>query len=181
MVYLRFGRLCLNGLNVPEGIIMITLLSSSHDRFGNTAYLHISVAFIQMLKALSMFGETAFFSFLTIMFLTLLNGCLYVSLDVSVPVATFVMAVVCGTDKPRCDVFLNMLLVSVGVVISSYGEIHFNVVGTLYQVTGIFAEALRLVLTQVLLQKKGLTLNPITSLYYIAPCRYLFWSFWVLS
>lgn len=83
------------------------------------------------------------------------------------------MAVVCGTDKPRCDVFSNMLLVSVGVVISSYGEIHFNVVGTVYQVTGIFAEALRLVLTQVLLQKKGLTLNPITSLYYIAPCRYI--------
>jgi hypothetical protein len=93
-------------------------------------------------------------------------------MDFTVPVATFIMAVMCGTDKARCDVFLNMLLVSVGVVISSYGEIHFNVVGTLYQVTGIFAEALRLVLTQVLLQKKGLTLNPITSLYYIAPCRY---------
>lgn len=91
---------------------------------------------------------------------------------IAVPVATFIMAVLCGTDKPRCDVFSNMLLVSVGVVVSSYGEIHFNVVGTLYQVTGIFAEALRLVLTQVLLQKKGLTLNPITSLYYIAPCRY---------
>jgi len=84
------------------------------------------------------------------------------------------MAVLCGIDKARCDVFLNMLLVSVGVVVSSYGEIHFNTVGTVYQVTGIFAEALRLVLTQVLLQKKGLTLNPITSLYYIAPCRYLY-------
>ena len=77
----------------------------------------------------------------------------------------------CGTEKLRCDVFWNMVLVSVGVVISSYGEIHFNVLGTVYQVTGIVAEALRLVLTQVLLQKKGLTLNPITSLYYIAPCR----------
>ncbi|MBA0705282.1 hypothetical protein Golax_017486, partial [Gossypium laxum] len=87
------------------------------------------------------------------------------------PVATFFMGVMCGTDKPRCDVFLNMVLVSVGVVVSSYGEIHFNIVGTVYQVTGILAEALRLVLTQVLLQKKGLTLNPITSLYYIAPCR----------
>ena len=88
------------------------------------------------------------------------------------PVATFLMAVICGTDKLRCDVFLNMVMVSIGVVISSYGEIHFNVVGTIYQVTGIFAEALRMVLTQVLLQKKGLTLNPITRLYYIAPCRY---------
>ncbi|XP_043720616.1 probable sugar phosphate/phosphate translocator At3g17430 [Telopea speciosissima] len=124
-------------------VIPISAFFASSLWFGNTAYLHISVAFIQMLKAL-------------------------------MPVATFLMAVVCGTDKLRCDVFLNMVLVSVGVVVSSYGEIHFNVVGTAYQVTGIFAEALRLVLTQVLLQKKGLTLNPITSLYYIAPCSFLF-------
>ncbi|KAJ8450773.1 hypothetical protein Cgig2_021245 [Carnegiea gigantea] len=114
-------------------VIPISAFFASSLWFGNTAYLHISVAFIQMLKAL-------------------------------MPVATFLMAVVCGTDNLRCDVFLNMVLVSVGVVVSSYGEIHFNIVGTLYQVTGIFAEALRLVLTQVLLQKKGLTLNPINSL-----------------
>jgi cyanate permease len=81
------------------------------------------------------------------------------------------MAIAMRTDKPRCDIFWNMILVSAGVVIASVGEIHFNIVGTLFQVTGIAAEALRLVLTQVLLQKKGLTLNPITSLYYIAPCR----------
>ncbi|XP_028109897.1 probable sugar phosphate/phosphate translocator At1g48230 [Camellia sinensis] len=124
-------------------VIPISAFFASSLWFGNTAYLHISVAFIQMLKAL-------------------------------MPVATFVMAVLCGTDKLRWDVFLNMVLVSVGVVVSSYGEIHFNVVGTVYQVTGIFAEALRLVLTQVLLQKKGLTLNPITSLYYIAPCSFMF-------
>ncbi|XP_051117050.1 probable sugar phosphate/phosphate translocator At3g17430 [Andrographis paniculata] len=124
-------------------VIPISAFFASSLWFGNTAYLFISVAFIQMLKAL-------------------------------MPVATFLMAVICGTDKLRCDVFLNMVLVSLGVVISSYGEIHFNIVGTVYQVTGIFAEALRLVLTQVLLQKKGLTLNPITSLYYIAPCSFVF-------
>ncbi|XP_073312071.1 probable sugar phosphate/phosphate translocator At3g17430 isoform X1 [Primulina huaijiensis] len=124
-------------------VIPISAFFASSLWFGNTAYLHISVAFIQMLKAL-------------------------------MPVATFTVAVLCGTDKLRLDVFLNMVLVSVGVVVSSYGEIHFNVIGTVYQVTGIFAEALRLVLTQVLLQKKGLTLNPITSLYYIAPCSFIF-------
>ncbi|XP_057484244.1 probable sugar phosphate/phosphate translocator At3g17430 [Actinidia eriantha] len=124
-------------------VIPISAFFASSLWFGNTAYLFISVAFIQMLKAL-------------------------------MPVATFLMAVICGTDKLRCDVFLNMVMVSIGVVVSSYGEIHFNVVGTVYQVTGIFAEALRLVLTQVLLQKKGLTLNPITSLYYIAPCSFVF-------
>ncbi|XP_041018634.1 probable sugar phosphate/phosphate translocator At3g17430 [Juglans microcarpa x Juglans regia] len=124
-------------------VVPISTFFASSLWFGNTAYLYISVAFIQMLKAL-------------------------------MPVATFLTAVVCGTDKLRCDVFLNMLLVSVGVVISSYGEIHFNVLGTAYQVMGMFGEALRLVLTQVLLQKKGLTLNPITSLYYIAPCSFVF-------
>ncbi|XP_012573315.1 probable sugar phosphate/phosphate translocator At1g48230 isoform X2 [Cicer arietinum] len=122
-------------------VIPISAFFASSLWFGNTAYLHISVAFIQMLKAL---------------------------------MATFLVAVLCGIDKARCDVFFNMLLVSVGVVISSYGEIHFNIVGTVYQVTGIFAEAFRLVLTQVLLQKKGLSLNPITSLYYIAPCSFVF-------
>ncbi|KAF5452191.1 hypothetical protein F2P56_027218, partial [Juglans regia] len=124
-------------------VIPISAFFASSLWFGNTAFLHISVAFIQMLKAL-------------------------------MPMATFIMAIMCGIDKPRCDVFLSVLLVSIGVVIASYGEIHFNVLGTVYQVTGIFAEALRLVLTQVLLNKKGLTLNPITSLYYIAPCSFVF-------
>ncbi|KAI5680005.1 hypothetical protein M9H77_01232 [Catharanthus roseus] len=124
-------------------VVPISAFFAASLWFGNTAYLFISVAFIQMLKAL-------------------------------MPVATFLMAVICGTDKLRWDIFMNMVLVSIGVVISSYGEIHFNIVGTVYQVTGIVAEALRLVLTQVLLQKKGLTLNPITSLYYIAPCSFLF-------
>lgn len=124
-------------------VVPISAFFASSLWFGNTAYLYISVAFIQMLKAL-------------------------------MPVATFLMAIICGTDRARCDLFLNMLLVSLGVAVSSFGEIHFNVTGTAYQVTGILAEALRLVLTQVLLQKKGLTLNPITSLYYIAPCSFLF-------
>ncbi|ESW35225.1 hypothetical protein PHAVU_001G216900 [Phaseolus vulgaris] len=124
-------------------VVPISAFFAASLWFGNTAYLYISVAFIQMLKAL-------------------------------MPVATFLVAVTCGTEKLRCDVFWNMVLVSVGVVISSYGEIQFNVLGTVYQVTGIVAEALRLVLTQVLLQKKGLTLNPITSLYYIAPCSFVF-------
>ncbi|KAI5083411.1 hypothetical protein GOP47_0003154 [Adiantum capillus-veneris] len=124
-------------------VVPISAFFASSLWFGNTAFLYISVAFIQMLKAL-------------------------------MPVATFFMAILCGTDKARCDLFLNMLLVSLGVAISSFGEVHFNIAGTAYQVTGILAEALRLVLTQVLLQKKGLTLNPITSLYYIAPCSFLF-------
>jgi hypothetical protein len=71
------------------------------------------------------------------------------------PVVTFLTTVVRDIEKLKCDVFLNMVLVRVGVVVEMFGE------------------ALRLVLTQVLLKKKGLTLNPITTLYYITPCMYL--------
>ncbi|KAJ1412519.1 Sugar phosphate transporter domain [Sesbania bispinosa] len=78
-------------------VVPISAFFAASLWFGNTAYLYISVAFIQMLKAL-------------------------------MPVATFLVAVICGTEKLRCDVFWNMVLVSVGVVISSYGEIHFNVI-----------------------------------------------------
>ncbi|KAL5561089.1 hypothetical protein UlMin_030836 [Ulmus minor] len=127
-------------------VVPISAFFAASLWFGNTAYLYISVAFIQMLKAL-------------------------------MPVATFLVAVVWGTDVLRCDVFMNMVLISVGVAVSSYGEIHFNMTGTVYQVMGIIAEALRLVLTQVLLQKKGLTLNPVTTLYYIAPCSFVFLFF----
>ncbi|KAL3621635.1 hypothetical protein CASFOL_036547 [Castilleja foliolosa] len=120
---------------------------------------------VKMTFEILWFGNTAYL-FISVAFIHMLKALM--------PVATFLMAVIFGIDKLRCDLFLNLILVSFGVVISSYGEIHFNIVGTLYQVSGIFAEALRLVLTQVLLQKKGLTLNPITSLYYIAPCSFVF-------
>ena len=40
----------------------------------------------------------------------------------------------------------------------------------------IGTESTRLVLVQILLQRKGLKLNPITSLYYISPCCFAFLS-----
>jgi drug/metabolite transporter (DMT)-like permease len=57
----------------------------------------------------------------------------------------------------------GVIIASAGVIIASAGEVHFNIIGVFFQISGIMAEALRLVLTQVLLQKKGLSLNPLTS------------------
>ncbi|XP_039042283.1 probable sugar phosphate/phosphate translocator At3g17430 [Hibiscus syriacus] len=82
-------------------VILISAFFASSIWFGNTAYLHIYVAFIQMLKAL-------------------------------MPVAKFFMGVMCSTDKPRCDVFLNMVLVSVGVIVSMSWWPH------MYAVLGVF-------------------------------------------
>ena len=48
-----------------------------------------------------------------------------------------------------------------GCLVSSYGEVHFSLVGVAYRSLGIFSEALRLVLTQKLL--KNFKLNVIES------------------
>jgi len=68
----------------------------------------------------------------------------------------------------------NMIGISVGVAIAAYGEAKFDSWGVLLQLGAVAFEATRLVLIQILLTSKGITLNPITTLYYVAPCCLLF-------
>ena len=46
--------------------------------------------------------------------------------------------------------------------------------GVILQLLSIGTESTRLVLVQILLQRNGMKLNPITSLYYISPCCFAF-------
>jgi hypothetical protein len=90
------------------------------------------------------------------------------------PVAVFSVGCVFGTEKFAWPTMLNMILVTVGVAVASFGEINFNLVGVFYQMCSIMTESVRLVLVQILLQSRGLKLNPITTLYYVAPCCFGF-------
>ncbi|KAI3714802.1 hypothetical protein L6452_21762 [Arctium lappa] len=75
----------------------------------------------------------------------------------------------------------NMLSISFGVAIAAYGEARFNSFGVLLQLGAVVFEATRLVLIQILLNSKGISLNPITSLYYVAPCCLVFLSVpWII-
>ncbi|CAI5466514.1 unnamed protein product [Closterium sp. Yama58-4] len=111
--------------------------------FSNSAYIYLSVSFIQMLKAL-------------------------------MPVAVYTLGVAFQKDVFRCSTMSNMLLVSVGVGIAAYGEANFNFTGVLLQLAAVAFEATRLVLIQILLASKGISLNPITSLYYVSPTCLIF-------
>ncbi|GER53338.1 nucleotide-sugar transporter family protein [Striga asiatica] len=62
-----------------------------------------------------------------------------------------------------------MLAISFGVSIAAYGEAKYDSWGVLLQLGAVVFEATRLVLIQILLTSKGISLNPITSLYYVAP------------
>ncbi|MBA0574278.1 hypothetical protein Golob_001499 [Gossypium lobatum] len=69
---------------------------------------------------------------------------------------------------------VNMISISFGVAIAAYGEARFDSWGVMLQLGAVAFEATRLVMIQILLTSKGITLNPITSLYYVAPCCLVF-------
>ncbi|XP_021729365.1 probable sugar phosphate/phosphate translocator At3g14410 [Chenopodium quinoa] len=109
---------------------------------GNTAYLYISVAFAQMLKAI-------------------------------MPVAVFILGVAAGLEVMSCRMLLIMSVISLGVVVASYGEISISWVGVVYQMGGVVGEALRLIFMEIFVKRKGLKLNPISIMYYVSPCSAL--------
>ncbi|XVE54416.1 hypothetical protein DITRI_Ditri03aG0079400 [Diplodiscus trichospermus] len=109
----------------------------------NSAYIYLSVSFIQMLKAL-------------------------------MPVAVYSIGVLFSKESFKASTMANMLTISLGVAIAAYGEAKFNAWGVFLQLGAVAFEATRLVLIQILLTSKGIKLNPITSLYYVAPCCFIF-------
>jgi drug/metabolite transporter (DMT)-like permease len=133
-----------------SSVLPIGALYSLSLWFSNSAYIYLSVSFIQMLKAL-------------------------------MPVAVYSIGILFKKEAFKTSSMLNMLSISFGVAIAAYGEARFDGWGVTLQLAAVAFEATRLVLIQILLTSKGISLNPITSLYYIAPCCFCFllvpWSF----
>ncbi|KAJ1415910.1 Sugar phosphate transporter domain [Sesbania bispinosa] len=84
-------------------------------------------------------------------------------------------------ENYKNDTMFNMLSISLGVAVAAYGEAKFDVWGVILQLGAVCFEATRLVMIQILLTSKGISLNPITSLYYVAPCCLVFLSVpWII-
>ncbi|KAK8515386.1 hypothetical protein V6N13_139638 [Hibiscus sabdariffa] len=126
-----------------SSVVPIGALYSLSLWLSNSAYIYLSVSFIQMLKAL-------------------------------MPVAVYSIGVLFKKDSFKADTMLNMVSISFGVAIAAYGEARFDTWGVVLQLGAVAFEATRLVMIQILLTSKGITLNPITSLYYVAPCCLVF-------
>jgi hypothetical protein len=133
-----------------KSVVPIGLLYSLSLWLSNSAYIYLSVSFIQMLKAL-------------------------------MPVAVYSIGVMLKKETFKGNVMTNMLSISFGVAIAAYGEAKFDSWGVILQLGAVCFEATRLVMIQILLTSKGITLNPITSLYYVAPCCFVFLSIpWII-
>ncbi|ESQ53932.1 hypothetical protein EUTSA_v10025602mg [Eutrema salsugineum] len=96
------------------------------------------------------------------------------------PVAVYSIGVLLKKESFKSETMTNMLSISFGVAIAAYGEAKFDTWGVMLQLGAVAFEATRLVLIQILLTSKGINLNPITSLYYVAPCCLAFLFFpWI--
>lgn len=74
-----------------------------------------------------------------------------------------------GIAPPNMKVLGNVGIIVLGVVIASFGEIKFDLLGFIYQCSGIVFEALRLVMIQRMLSSAEFKMDPLVSLYYYAP------------
>ncbi|KAI0175632.1 triose-phosphate transporter family-domain-containing protein [Hypoxylon sp. FL1284] len=73
-----------------------------------------------------------------------------------------------GMAAPDGKKMLNVLVIVFGIVIASFGELKFDLIGFIFQVSGIVAEAVRLVMVQRLLSG-DFKMDPLVSVYYYAP------------
>ncbi|KAL3655817.1 hypothetical protein CASFOL_000213 [Castilleja foliolosa] len=121
-----------------SSVVPIGALYSLSLWLSNSAYIYLSVSFIQMLKAL-------------------------------MPVAVYSIGIALKKEGYKPNTMLNMVAISAGVAVAAYGEAKYDSFGVLLQLGAVAFEATRLVMIQILLTSKGISLNPITSLYYVAP------------
>ena len=92
----------------------------------------------------------------------------------TMPVAVLLAGYALGVSKPNFKVLFNVSFIVIGVILASFGEIKFVLVGFLFQAGGIVFESVRLVLVQQLLSSAEYKMDPLVSLYYFAPlCAFM--------
>ena len=85
------------------------------------------------------------------------------------PLLVYFVGAAFGTETLRWGTAANMAVVVAGVVAASYAELKFVLAGVVLQLASNVTEAVRLTLVQILLQRRGIKLNPVTTMYHLAP------------
>ena len=74
-----------------------------------------------------------------------------------------------GLAPPNMRTLFNVSFIVLGVMIASFGEIHFVLIGFLFQLGGVVFEAIRLTMVERLLSSAEFKMDPLVSFYYFAP------------
>jgi len=133
----------LEGRNYYTRVMLVGLAHATTLIFGNWVYLYLGMGLVQMLKAFS-------------------------------PVMLLSTQVCMNIGKPpTIPVVVALLTICFGTCITCLGSLTWNYTGLVIMIVSIFAESVRLALTQFFLQ--DLKLGVIEGMYYMAPAS----SFWL--
>ena len=84
--------------------------------------------------------------------LSYLSVSLYTMLKSSVPVFVMLISFILKLEQVRLALIVSIVLISIGVAMTSKGNVHFNIVGVLLVFVAVFFAAIRLVYAQYVLQ-----------------------------
>ncbi|KAK3669380.1 hypothetical protein LTR78_010725 [Recurvomyces mirabilis] len=123
-------------------------------------YLH-KIMPIGVMFSLSLICGNLTYLYLSVSFIQMLKA--------TTPIAVLLTTWTLRVQEPSLKTLGNVSLIVVGVVIASFGEIQFVLIGFMFQLGGIVFEAIRLVMVQQLLSGAEFKMDPLVSLYYFAP------------
>ncbi|KAM0351843.1 hypothetical protein ACHAPU_002356 [Fusarium lateritium] len=85
------------------------------------------------------------------------------------PVSVLLVSWLFGVVDPTIGKIVNIIVIAMGVAVASAGSIEFSMIGFFFQMGGLAFEAVRVVMTQVMLNGEGLKMDAMVGLYYYAP------------
>ena len=120
-----------------------------------------SIVPIGLMFSLSLICGNLAYLYLSVSFIQMLKA--------TMPVVTLLTSWALRVAPPSLKTLGNVSFIVLGVMIASFGEIKFVLIGFLCQCGGIIFEAMRLVMVQQLLSGSEFKMDPLVSLYYFAP------------
>ncbi|KAJ5347634.1 hypothetical protein MYU51_003633 [Penicillium brevicompactum] len=138
-----------------------TILDSRHKVPMNPTTYSRAIMPIGIMFSLSLICGNLAYLYLSVSFIQMLKA--------TNAVVTLLATWAFGIAPTNMKALGNVMVIVLGVVIASFGEIQFDGLGFIIQIAGIIFEALRLVMVQRLLSSAEFKMDPLVSLYYYAP------------
>ena len=107
-----------------RSILPIGILFSASLITSNSAYLYLSVAYIQMLKVMPLFNAA-------------ISRLKADTMQAFVPVAILLISWTFRIKEPNMRLGVIVFMISSGVALASHGELHFNLIGFLMQAAAV--------------------------------------------
>ncbi|MCJ1446431.1 MAG: hypothetical protein MMC23_006936 [Stictis urceolatum] len=154
--HLAFGTL------MTQVLARTTTLLDGRKKVKMTGRVYLrAVAPIGVFFSLSLICGNMTYLYLSVAFIQMLKA--------TTPVAVLLVSWAMGLKEPSFKTFFNVSFIVIGVIIASFGEIEFVLIGFLFQIGGVIFEAMRLALVERLLSSSEFKMDPLVSFYYFAP------------